>query len=133
MNSNTEQPKILQENIKTILRGLLREELSLLKIELIEHLTIINQPLSQKENYLPNNLLRPCEAAPLLNITTRTLARWRKKGSIPSTLIKGHYFYKFKDIQAIIESQPSLDYTFPKGETKNPKPGRPSLLKTMMN
>jgi|GEM_PF-2466172 len=133
MNITEEQH--INKDLKSILQELIREEFRQFKQDLSEK-EMVAREVPQKtilEAYTSNTLLKPCQAAPILNISTKTLGRWRKKGFIPSTLIKGQHSYRYEDIQTFIENQPLLDCTHIRKESNNSKFGRPSTLRTMLN
>lgn len=86
-------------------------------------------PLVSNENLKINDVkyLKAGEAAKLLNVSTRTLQRWRKSCNIPHITRRGLAYYSQKDIMAILSGE--LDITRSKDEDTQPiKRGRKPIL-----
>jgi hypothetical protein len=132
---NIQEGQHINKDLKSILQELIREEFRQFKQDLSEKKDVARE-VPQKTilgTYTPDALLKPCQAAPILNISTKTLGRWRKKGFIPSTLIKGQHSYRYEDVQSIIENQPSLEHSIEKNSEKKSSSGKKRLLENILN
>ncbi|GAB2614027.1 hypothetical protein GCM10026987_09150 [Belliella aquatica] len=85
--------------------------------------------MKQEEEILQENnvkYLKAGEAAKMLNVSTRTLQRWRKSCDIPHITRRGLAYYSHKDIKAILNGE--LDISRSKEEVQTIKRGRKPVL-----
>lgn len=77
-----------------------REDLQLFRIELLNDLKEIFQVVNKPQAIKP--WLKNCEAMKLLKVSANTIQRLRIAGKLKSTKVGGVHYYKFEDIEILL-------------------------------
>lgn len=78
-----------------------REDLELFRLELVRDLREILQSSQQQSN---NEWLKNTEVMKLLKVSANTVQRLRLAGKLRSSKIGGIHYYRYQDIQFLLES-----------------------------
>jgi hypothetical protein len=78
-----------------------REDLQLFRLQLLEDLKQLFAPLQKEEE---KRWLKNSEVRKLLKVSANTVQRLRVAGKLKSSKVGGVHYYRYEDIQNLLES-----------------------------